>query len=71
MHHHHAHHLLDECCTIVLKGIVGIGAPVLAVLTSFQEQLEHWMRVATLGAGFLVSVMTLVSLIRNWNKPND
>jgi len=52
----------------LLKGGVGIMASVLSVLTSFQENVEYYMRVGALAAGMLVSALTAVSIIRGWNK---
>jgi hypothetical protein len=54
--------------TDLLKGAVGIMASVLSVLTSFQENVEYYMRVGALAAGMLVSALTAVSIIRGWNK---
>jgi len=42
----------------VMKAFVGIASPVLGVITSYQEQLEWHLRVASLGVGLAVGVMT-------------
>jgi hypothetical protein len=47
-----------------LKAIVGIASPVVGVITSYQEQLEWHLRVASLCVGLLVGVMSLVSMVK-------
>lgn len=46
------------------KAIVGIASPVLGVVTSFQEQLEWHLRVASLLVGLAVGVMSLVAMVK-------
>lgn len=46
------------------KAIVGIASPVLGVLTSFQEQIEWHLRIASLVVGLAVGVMSLVALVK-------
>lgn len=46
------------------KGLVGTITPVIGVITSFQEQLEFWLRFAGLVVGLAVGVCTLYSLVR-------
>lgn len=48
----------------VTKAIVGIASPVLGVITSFQQQIEWHLRVASLSVGLAVGVMSLVSMAR-------
>jgi high-affinity Fe2+/Pb2+ permease len=43
-------------------------ASILGVLTSFQENVEHAMRVGALAAGMIVSILTAVSIVRGWKK---
>ena len=50
----------------VAKAIVGIASPVLGVITSFQQQIEWHLRVASLSVGLAVGVMSLVSMVRKW-----
>ncbi len=59
--------MTDHGCEL-LKGAVGTMASVLGVLTSFQENVEHVMRVASLGGGFVVALLTAVSIVRGWSK---
>jgi hypothetical protein len=60
--------LFAEHGTELLKGSVGTMASVLGVLTSFQENVEHAMRVGALAAGMIVSILTAVSIVRGWKK---
>jgi hypothetical protein len=48
----------------VSKAIVGIASPVLGVVTSFQEQIEWHLRVASLLVGLLVGLLSLVAMVR-------
>jgi hypothetical protein len=48
----------------VTKAIVGIASPVLGVITSFQQQIEWHLRVASLCVGLAVGVMSLVAMVR-------
>ena len=48
----------------VSKAIVGIASPVVGVITSYQEQLEWHLRVASLTVGLAVGVMSLVSMAK-------
>lgn len=50
------------------KGIIGTASPVIGVITSFQEQLEFWLRFGGLVVGLAVGVATFVSIVRNWKK---
>jgi len=50
----------------VSKAIVGIASPVVGVITSFQEQVEWHLRIASLIVGLTVGVMSLVAMIRKW-----
>lgn len=52
----------------MLKGAVGLMAPVLGVLTSLQEGVEYYMRLGALAAGMAVSILTAASIVRGWKK---
>jgi hypothetical protein len=52
----------------VSKAIVGIASPVLGVITSFQEQIEWHLRVASLFVGLAVGVMSLVAMARKLRR---
>jgi hypothetical protein len=52
----------------VSKAIVGIASPVVGVITSFQEQIEWHLRVASLLVGLAVGVMSLVAMARKLRR---
>ena len=54
--------------TEILKGAIGLMAPILGVLTSLQEGVEYYMRLGALSAGMIVSILTAVSIVRGWKK---
>ena len=45
----------------VSKAIIGMASPVIGLVTSYQEQIEWHLRVASLLVGLLVGIMSLVS----------
>ena len=47
-----------------LHGVVGTVAPVLGLVTSFQEQLEFGMRLTSLSLGIIVGLLSLLKLIK-------
>ena len=51
-----------------MKGAIGVLASTLSVLTSMQENVEHVARVASLAGGFVVAVLTAISIVRGWGK---
>ena len=52
----------------VSKAIVGIASPVLGVITSYQEQIEWHLRVASLCVGLAVGIMSLVAMARKLRR---
>ncbi|NQX00574.1 hypothetical protein HQ447_07920 [bacterium] len=52
----------------VCKAVIGIASPVVGVITSFQEQVEWHLRVASLCVGLAVGIMSLVSMARKWRR---
>ncbi len=50
----------------LFKAIIGIASPVIGVITSFQEQIEWHLRIASLVVGLAVGVMSLVAMVRKW-----
>lgn len=59
---------LLETKGVAVKGIVGTVAPLLAVINSFQEQVEWYLRVTGLVAALVVSVLTIISFFKKKNK---
>ena len=52
----------------VSKAIVGTVSPVLGVITSFQEQIEWHLRVASLCVGLAVGIMSLVAMVKKLRR---
>jgi hypothetical protein len=48
----------------VVKGIIGTAAPLLAVINSFQEQIEWYLRIAGLIGALVVSLLTICSFFK-------
>jgi hypothetical protein len=47
-----------------IYAICGTAAPLVAVVTSYQEQVEYSMRIASMVLGMLASAIYIISLIR-------
>jgi len=61
------HHMMRQIdLDYVSKAIVGIASPVVGLITSFQEQIEWHLRVASLLVGLAVGIMSLVAMVRKW-----
>ena len=52
----------------VSKAFFGMASPVLGLVTSYQEQIEWHLRVASLLVGLLVGIMSLVSMVRKMRR---
>ena len=52
----------------VSKAIVGMVSPLLGLVTSYQEQIEWHLRVASLLVGLAVGIMSLVSMVRKMRR---
>ena len=52
----------------VSKAIVGMASPLLGLVTSYQEQIEWHLRVASLLVGLAVGILSLVSMIRKLRR---
>ena len=52
----------------VSKAIVGTVSPVLGVITSYQEQIEWHLRLASLLIGLAVGIMSLVAMVRKLKR---
>lgn len=51
------------------KTIFGVCAPVLGVLTSFQQEIEWHLRIISLVIGIIVGLLSMWGLIRKVRKP--
>lgn len=61
--------LLHEHAADISKALVSTGISAVAVISSFQEQLESWLRICSLVGAIIVSVLTVVSIVRKARKP--
>ena len=52
----------------VSKAIVGMASPLLGLVTSYQEQIEWHLRVASLLVGLAIGVMSLVGMVRKLRR---
>lgn len=52
----------------VSKAIVGIASPMLGLITSFQEQIEWYLRIASLLVGLAVGLISLAAVVRKFKK---
>ena len=52
----------------VCKAIVGIASPALGLITSFQEQIEWHLRVASLLVGLAVGILSVVAMARKMRR---
>jgi len=52
----------------VSKAIIGMASPLLGLVTSYQEQIEWHLRVASLLVGLAVGIMSLVSMVRKMRR---
>ena len=59
---------IDLDLDYVSKAIVGTVSPVLGVITSYQEQIEWHLRLASLLIGLAVGIMSLVSMVRKLKR---
>lgn len=48
----------------MLPSAIGTIAPILGVITSFQEQIEYWLRVSSLVVGVIVGLLSMWQLIK-------
>jgi hypothetical protein len=48
----------------VSKAFLGTVSPLLGLVTSYQEQIEWHLRVASLLVGLLVGILSLVGMVR-------
>ena len=55
---------IDIDIDYVRNPIIGTASPVLGVITSYQEQIEWHLRLASLLVGLAVGIMSLVSMVR-------
>ena len=59
---------IDIDIDYVSKAIIGTASPLLGVITSYQEQIEWHLRLASLLVGLLVGILSLVSMVRKMRR---
>jgi len=52
----------------IIKGLGAITINVIAVITSTQEDLEFSLRIASLGVGIIVGLLTIISICRKMRR---
>ena len=60
MHDSHLHNLTN--------GLIGMAASGVAVLTTFQQELEWWIRITGGMLGILIAVITLLNFLCKFLK---
>jgi putative Mn2+ efflux pump MntP len=56
---------MNQHCYTIANGITGTFASFLGVISTFQHQLEWWMRVTGGFLGIIIGVLTLWNLLKN------
>jgi hypothetical protein len=51
-----------------MVGTIGTLAPLLGVITSFQQDLDYYLRITSLCLGIVVGLVSLYSILRNLPK---
>lgn len=48
----------------VTSASVGVSASVIAVITSFQQEIEWWVRISTSVVGLMIAILSLYIMVR-------
>lgn len=67
MRHNPMRFLIDHSGDLA-KGVGSACFSGLAVLTSLQQEVEFAFRIISLALAIIVSVLTIISIIKKWNK---
>ena len=46
------------------NAFIGMTASMVAVITSFQQEIEWWLRISTSVVGLLIGVLSLITMIK-------
>lgn len=46
------------------NAFIGMTASMVAVVTSFQQEIEWWLRISTSVVGLLIGVLSLITMIK-------
>ena len=52
----------------IINWIKGVSGTALATISTFQEQLDFWTRYSFVVLGGLLTVLSILKLIKNWHK---
>lgn len=50
----------------VINASIGLSASFLAVITSFQQEIEWWVRISSSVVGLLIAIMSLILMVRKF-----
>ena len=53
----------------ILEGATGIFFPLFGIIVSLLAEIELWLRLASLTAGLVVSVLMAIKIFRDITKP--
>ncbi len=53
----------------IIEGATGIVFPLFGIIVSLLAEIELWLRLASLTAGFVVSVLMAIKIFRDITKP--
>lgn len=56
--------IIHQNITDLIKGLIGCGSSLLALIASNLETLEAWLRIASLLTGIAVGIATIISIHR-------
>jgi dipeptide/tripeptide permease len=50
--------------SLYYNALIGMTASMIAVITSFQQEIEWWLRISTSVVGLLIGVLSLITMIK-------
>lgn len=51
-----------------ITGLIGSATALGAVVFSLLPHLEQWLRLGSLSIGILVGIVSLINILKKWNK---
>ena len=51
--------------------ILGNVVAWIAIITANQEQVEWWLRILSYGFGLMVSLLTVIHILKKWKAPAE
>jgi cytochrome c biogenesis protein CcdA len=46
------------------NAFIGLTASMVAVVTSFQQEIEWWLRISTSVVGLLIGILSLITMVK-------